>query len=365
MLKLDKASVGYNRKVIIDNIEIEVKPGEILSLIGPNGAGKSTILKTIIKQLALIDGAVVVDGKNLEGTSEKELSKITAMVMTEKIKTEYMSCKDIVAMGRYPYTGMLGNLTARDEEKVIEALKRVEAEELVDADFMKISDGQKQRVMLAKALCQEPKLLVLDEPTSYLDMKYKRSLMSIIRELAIKDNISIIMSLHEVELAKRVSDKIACVKDGKLECVGTPEDIFADSYIEKLYDLDEGSYDDDLGILELPKVCGEPKVFVIGGGGSAINCYYKLQRKQIPFAAGIIHSNDVEYKIANKLAVKLVSEKAFSKIEESKLETAKDIINNCEKVICMVSEFGEYNQINEKLLQYAKELDKIVDIRDI
>lgn len=362
MLKMEKACVGYNHRVLIDNISIEINPGEIVTLVGPNGSGKSTILKTIVGQLELLDGVIAVDSLNVNKAREKELAQLVSMVMTERVKTEYMSCREIVAMGRYPYTGMLGTLTDRDYNMVDAAIERVSAKDVAHCDFMKISDGQKQRIMLAKALCQEPKLMVLDEPTSYLDMKYKLSLMGIIRELAAKDNIAIIMSLHEVELAKRVSDKLVCIKDGRIDKIGAPEEVFSDDYIEILYDITEGSYDADLGMLELPRVEGDPGVFVIGGGGSGISTYYRLQRQGIPFAAGILGENDIEYRVAGKLAVSVVSEKAFTLFSEAAYNQAKSLIDRCEGVICTLQEFGEINQMNKSLLQYAENNGKIINI---
>ncbi|MBO7700526.1 MAG: ABC transporter ATP-binding protein, partial [Eubacteriaceae bacterium] len=147
-LKLEKLSVGYGTKVVIGDIDLDIHKGEVISLIGPNGAGKSTIMKTLSKQLPIISGRVVLDGEDLNEYSYRDLSKKMAVVLTEKLKTELMTCRDIVSTGRYPYTGKLGVLTEEDDKKVEEAMRKVNAYDLRDKDFTAISDGQRQRVLL-------------------------------------------------------------------------------------------------------------------------------------------------------------------------------------------------------------------------
>ena len=165
--ELDNLSVGYNRKTLIHDICLDIKKGEIVTLIGPNGAGKSTILKSITRQLDIIGGKVIFDAGDLMKISFKELSQKMAVVLTERLKTELLTCHDIVATGRYPYTGRLGILSHEDEDKVDAALAAVNAQELGSQDFNAISDGQRQRVLLARAICQEPEVIILDEPTSW------------------------------------------------------------------------------------------------------------------------------------------------------------------------------------------------------
>ena len=172
------------------------------------GSGKSTILKSITRQLQIIGGKVHFDNQNLLSFTFRDLSTRMAVVLTERMKPELMTCHDIVATGRYPYTGRLGILTREDEEKVEEAMKAVHAEALGSRDFNNISDGQRQRVLLARAICQEPDIIILDEPTSFLDIKHKLDLLSILRDMEKKKQITVIMSLHEIDLAQKIADKI-------------------------------------------------------------------------------------------------------------------------------------------------------------
>ena len=258
----EQMTVGYDGKPLIRDIEIRLNRGEILTLIGPNGAGKSTILKSLTRQLKLVGGTVYLDQKLMSQMSGKEVAQKLAVVTTERIRPELMTCEDIVATGRYPYTGTLGILSEGDWEKVHKAMEMVHALDFKDRDFTEISDGQRQRILLARAICQEPEVIVLDEPTSFLDIRHKLELLSILKKMVLEHHTAVLMSLHELDLAQKISDYVICVHGDRIEKYGTPEEIFTDGYIPKLYGMTVGSYEERTGDLELPKVEGDPKVFV-------------------------------------------------------------------------------------------------------
>ena len=242
-LKTKELAVGYKDSVIIDNIDLEFEKGSITTLIGPNGAGKSTLLKTIARQLEPVHGKVYLGQKELREWQPKELAKEVSVLLTDRVCPELTSCAEIVAMGRYPYTDLFGRLTDEDERAVWEALELVNASELAQRDFASLSDGQRQRVLLARAICQQPQLLILDEPTAYLDIKHKLELLALLRDLAKSKGTTVIMSLHEVELAIKVSDKLLSLKDGRVAAFGPPEEIVKNHGIEKLFDLEGLDYE--------------------------------------------------------------------------------------------------------------------------
>ena len=153
--------------------------------------------------------------------SGRDFARKLSVVLTERVRPEMMTCKEVVATGRYPYTGKFGVLSKEDWKIVDEAVRLVHIEDLAERDFTKTSDGQKQRVMLARALCQQPDILVLDEPTSFLDVRYKLELLAILERMARKKHITVIMSLHEIDLAQKVSDKIICVKGDTIAHYGS------------------------------------------------------------------------------------------------------------------------------------------------
>lgn len=358
-LTMRDLTVGYDRIPLIKNINLGVRSGEILTLIGPNGSGKSTILKTITKQLKTIGGSVFLGKESMRELTDSEISRHLSMVMTERIHTELLSGRDVVATGRYPYTGRLGILSQQDWKKVDEAIALVHAGEVQQQDFRRISDGQRQRLMLARAICQDTQVLILDEPTSYLDMGFKLDILTTIRMLARKKNLAVIMSLHELDLAQKISDIIACVKGDRIDRVGTPEEIFSGNYVQQLYGVKSRQFDPQTGQAFLERPEGAPEVFVIGGGGTGLAVYNRLQRQNIPFAAGILQENDVEYAAASALAACVFSEKAFFPVSEETFLRAKQMLGSCKTCICALTEFGPYNEKNRQLFEYAKKLGKI------
>ncbi len=235
----EQMSVGYQGKPLVRDIEIGLQKGEILTVIGPNGAGKSTLLKSIAGQLKPVGGAAYLEQRKLSDMSGAELSRRMAVVFTEKLQTELMTCEEVAATGRYPYTGRFGILSEEDHRKVEEAMALVRVDRITEQDFSRISDGQRQRVMLARAICQEPEILVMDEPVSFLDIRHKLEFLSLLQELREKKKLTVIMSLHELELAKIVSDKILCLRGAYVERYGTPEEIFKTGFIRRLYGMDE------------------------------------------------------------------------------------------------------------------------------
>ena len=234
-------AIGYGTPLLQD-IALQAERGKVLALIGPNGAGKSTLLKTLAGQLAAQGGAVLLDGQTLTTYTPNARARKLALMLPHTARTELATCFDVAAAGRYPYTGRLGILSDADRRAVHEALTLVQAEALADRDFTKISDGQRQRVLLARAVCQQPEILLLDEPTSFLDVKGKAELMGILQTLAREKNVAIIVTLHELELAQKLADAVVCVAPQGVSGVLTPQEAFARENICQLFDLTAVQY---------------------------------------------------------------------------------------------------------------------------
>lgn len=241
LIQADELSVGYD-KTLIENISFSIKSGEIMTLTGPNASGKSTILKTIAGYLKKKAGTVLIDGKDSELFSVREKSKKLAVLLTDRIKPDMMTCRDVVETGRYPYTGYFGILGENDRKEVEKAIQMVDIGEFADRDFNEISDGQRQRVMLARAVCQNPEILILDEPTSYLDIHHKIFFLEILRRLADENGIAVVLSMHELELARIISDYAVCINNGQIVCAGKPDDVFTSEMIQRVFDIPENLY---------------------------------------------------------------------------------------------------------------------------
>lgn len=347
-------AVGYNGRVLIRDIGLTLEKGEILTLIGPNGAGKSTILKSITRHLVKLGGGVYIGGSDVYRWSPREMARRVAVVLTDRIRPELMTCGEVAAAGRYPYTNALGRLTPADKAAVRRALERVHALELEHQQFSTLSDGQRQRVLLARAICQEPEVIVLDEPTAYLDIRHKIELLDILREMAREEGVTVIMSLHEIDLAAKVSDCLVCVKGDTITRSGPPEEILSDGSIDRLYDIRHGSYNLLFGSVELARPAGEPRVFVVAGGGQGIPCYRALQKRQVPFATGVLFENDVDFQVARELSGHVFSAPAFSPPPEALRSQAAAALLAAGAVIDAGTPVGEFNRMNGELLDLAR-----------
>lgn len=242
-LRLHHLTSGYRGVPMTGELSADFYPGEITVFIGPNGAGKSTILKTITGELPPTGGGIDLDGHPLSGYRRKELARRMAVVLTERVRPEFMTCREVAAAGRYPYTGITGRLSEEDYRKVDRAIREVHAETIADRLFPEASDGERQRILLARALCQEPEILVLDEPTSFLDIRYKLEFLTILRKLARNDGLSIILSLHEIALAAKIADRVISVRADHSVSVDQPEKAFCEKRIRELFGIRDENFD--------------------------------------------------------------------------------------------------------------------------
>ena len=241
-VRAENLSVGYDSPLIKD-ICFNVRRGEIMTLIGPNASGKSTILKTIAGYLRRQGGKVIISGTEEDGLLPKERAKKLAVVLTDRIKPDMMTCRDVVETGRYPYTGYFGVLSDADKAAAQRAVETVDIADFADRDFNAISDGQRQRVMLARAICQEPEILILDEPTSYLDIHHKIYFLEILRRLADEKKLAVIVSMHELELAGKIADHAVCINGGRVVKQGLPAEVFTEEVIRDVFDISPELYE--------------------------------------------------------------------------------------------------------------------------
>ncbi len=355
-IRMRGLSVGYDGVPVVRDISLDIEKGEIVTLIGPNGAGKSTLLKGIARQLSPLAGTVEIDGSDLSALSARQIARRMAVVLTDRARPELLTCRDVVAMGRYPYTGRFGLLSDEDERQVDAAMAAVRALDLSRRDFNAISDGQRQRVLLARALCQQPEIILLDEPTSYLDIRHKLELLAILRRMTREAGITVIMSLHEIDLAQKVSDKVICMHGETVARYGAPEAVFTEDGVRTLYDMDRNAYDPLYGSVELPRVGGAPQAFVLSNCGFGVPVYRRLQRQGVPFAAGILNVNDVDYHLACRLAVEVVSEAPFRGISDASMARALALIKAVPRVIDAGMALGPANRRVTELVRAARAL---------
>ncbi|ACV24950.1 ATP-binding cassette domain-containing protein [Methanocaldococcus fervens] len=359
MLRAENLSVGYGNYVVVKGINLEIKEGEILCIIGPNGAGKSTLLKTIASYLEPKEGVVYLNGKKIHDLKPKDLAKEMAVVLTERVNPGNMTGFDIIAIGRYPYTDLFGRLSEKDKKIIVESARAVNAEYLLKKNFFEMSDGERQKIMIARSLAQEPRVLILDEPTSFLDARHKIELTLLLRKLADEKNLAIVVTLHDIELALRIADKMALIKDHKVIAYGYPENIMKRDVVNNLYDLKNANYSEVIGYFELKnnhKI--DKKVFVICGGGSGVNALRYLVKNGYKVVVGVLHKNDADYFVAEAMGVEIIAEEAYSRISEEKFKEALKELKTSDVVVYTDFPIGEMNELNVNLVEEAKKLGK-------
>ena len=366
MLKTENLAVGYGDHIVVDGINLDIKEGEILCIIGPNGAGKSTLLKTIATYLKPKNGVVCLNGKKIHDLKPKDLAKEMAVVLTERVNPGNMTGFDIIAIGRHPYTDLFGRLSERDKEIIVESARAVNAEYLLEKNFFEMSDGERQKIMIARALAQEPKVLILDEPTSFLDAKHKIELTLLLRKLADEKNLAIVVTLHDIELALRISDKMALIKDHKVIAYGYPENIMKKEIVNNLYNLENANYSDVIGYFELKNNTNgknrknNKKVFVICGGGSGANVLRYLVKNKYDVVVGVLHKNDTDYFIAKPMELTIIEEEAYDKISEKSFGMALNELKYSDVVVYSDFPVGEMDKLNIQLIEEAKKYGKTI-----
>ena len=225
IIQAQSLDVGYSKSTVISDVNIEAMRGQVICLLGPNGAGKSTILRTLSGLLAPVKGAVQVEGINIEKMKKKDIAKKLSLVLTDSVTPSLTTVYELISMGRTPYTNFLGRLSDEDRKIIDESLEIVGASFLKERFYNQLSDGEKQKVMIARALVQEPELIILDEPTSHLDIKHKIEVIKVLQKLSNERGITCILSLHDIDLALKGFQKVLLVNDGKVVAQGVPEEI--------------------------------------------------------------------------------------------------------------------------------------------
>ncbi len=237
-LHAEHISAGYGGPVVIDALSLEIEPGSIVALIGANGSGKSTILKVLSRLLKPASGVVLLDGKAVSSWNSQELARTLAILPQVHAMPEDVLVRDLVFYGRYPYRFLRGNTAEQDKEAVRQALKLTRIEHLADRSMVHLSGGERQRVWLALSLAQQPKVLLLDEPTTFLDIRYQFEVMDVVRNLNEQLALTIVMVLHDLNHAARYAHRLLAVKDGRIVADGTPTQVLNPAVLRDVFGVD-------------------------------------------------------------------------------------------------------------------------------
>jgi len=256
VLKTNNLSIGYNSKkiesIVASNINIELHKGELVGLIGANGIGKSTLLRTLTNVQQSISGDVFINNKELNKLSNNQLAKALSLVLTEHIISKNLPVLELVALGRQPYTNWIGNLSKHDKVVVNNAIFKTNIEDIKHKKCYELSDGQLQKVMIARALAQDTDLIILDEPTTHLDMYHKAYILNLLKSLATETNKTILFSSHEIDLAIQLCDKLIVMTKESI-IIDSPCNLIEKGAFNTLFPKDLIVFDDKTGSFRVKK----------------------------------------------------------------------------------------------------------------
>jgi len=269
LLYTNDLGIGYSEKnsqrLLHRHLNLALKPGELICMMGPNGAGKSTLLKTLAGFIPLQEGEAFINEKSIRSLKEKDISQMVSVVLTEKLTIEDFTVRQLVSLGRYPYTGFFGRLNEDDEKMVDLAIAETGLEHFTDRKLSQLSDGEKQKAMIAKALAQETPIMILDEPTAFLDLPGRIEIMRLLRQLTVNKNKGILVTTHDLEQTLRFADKLWLIAQGKEMVCGAPEDLLLQGFIESFFAREGILFDNNTGCFRADEDYSE-RVHIIGKG---------------------------------------------------------------------------------------------------
>ena len=255
VLQLKGLTTGYTAKskrtVVTAGINAELYKGELVCLIGPNGAGKSTLMRTISGSQKPLEGEVFLEGTDIYGIPPRQLAKKLSLVLTERVNAGMLSAYEVVALGRYPHTSWSGKLSSRDHEIIQEAIAMAGATELAERSLSELSDGERQKIMVARAFAQEPEVMILDEVTAFLDLPRRVEVMKLLKNMANQSGKCILLSTHDMDLALRGADRIWLLPKGGDLHIGSPEDLVLDGSFEAAFQSEGVSFDLESGSFKI------------------------------------------------------------------------------------------------------------------
>ncbi|NLN08772.1 MAG: heme ABC transporter ATP-binding protein [Methanoculleus thermophilus] len=353
--------VSYGAKKILEAITFNADASEILGIVGPNGSGKTTLLKAMSRVVARDNGDIRLEGRDLDSFEHRELARRVAVVPQDiSIGFDY-SVRDVVMMGRHPYIGRFASETAQDMEICDRAMRLANVAHLAGTSVRDISGGERQRVLIARALAQEPKILLLDEATSNLDVSHQVEILNIIRDLA--EEITVVSVFHDLNLAAHYCDRLLLLKDRRVYALGTPSEVLTREKIREVFGMEV--------LVKSHPLTGRPyvlpvymhqsgsggnrRVHVVCGGGTGSDILHLLHTAGFAVTCGILNVLDTDYGTAMHLGIPCVAEPPFHNITPKSLAGLREYLDGADTVIVTAMPIGKGNLDNlQVLLDYPK-----------
>lgn len=360
LLSVHGITVAYAAQPILRDVSFDVQRGDLVVVLGPNGAGKTTLLRTVAKAASPKLGTVLLDGQDISTIPTRKLMRTVSVVPQFEGSVFSFTVQDIVAMGRTPHVPHFAPLSQRDWQIVREAMEATEVWELRDRLFTELSGGEQRRVLIAKALAQEPQLLLLDEPTANLDLHYQLEVVELIQRLNKEKGITVLAVLHDLNLAAMLGQRFILMRQGQIYAMGGADEVLTTQNIQQVYGVPV--------IITRHPLNGKPiillserrilaslgvKVHVVCGGGTGSEVMAMLVASGCQVTAGALNRGDSDFETAQLLGVQVAEEQPFMPISEEAFEKTKQMIADAEAVILTDVPFGWGNIVNLKAILEA------------
>jgi len=364
LLSVHGITITYVAHPVLRDVSFEINRGDLVVVLGPNGAGKTTLLRAIAKIVSPKTGIVLLDGCDIARIPVRQLMKILSVVPQSEGSVFSFTVQDIVAMGRTPHLSPLAPLSQRDRQIVREAMEATDVWELRDRLFTELSGGEQRRVLIAKALAQEPQLLLLDEPTANLDLHYQLEVVELVQRLNRERGITVLAVLHDLNLAAMLGERFILMHRGRIYAVGNADEVLTPQNIQQVYGVPvvvtrhplNGKPIILLAERRIPSLRGI-KVHVVCGGGTGSEVMAMLTASGCQVTAGALNRGDSDFEAAQLLGVSVIEEQPFMPISREAFEQTREMIANAEVVILTDVPFGWGNIVNLKaILEGAKGL---------
>jgi len=258
-LRLDKISLGYGKRIVLNDISLEARPGEMLGIIGPNGSGKSTLIRGITRLISPSSGQIFLNGQNIASMSRSDLARLIAVAPQNAVLPELFTAFEVVLMGRTPHLGLFRYEGEKDLAIVRNAMEVTQTTAFAERRVGELSGGERQRLIIARSLAQEPKVILLDEPTAHLDINYQIETLSLIRQLCLEQDLIVASALHDLNLAAQYCDRLVMLSNGKIYCQGVPKAVISSQNIREVYGAEVCVYPHPVNALPATLIVSEKR----------------------------------------------------------------------------------------------------------
>lgn len=369
---------GYGGAPVLDGVDLTVGDGELVAVVGPNGSGKTTLLRALAGTLALTAGRVEAQGKRVDAMTARERARCIGVVPQTSATEFAFTVREVVEMGRTPYLTGLGSLSKADHAAVDGALARSGLASLADRDATTLSAGQAQLIAVARALAQEPKVLLLDEPTAHLDVTHQIEIMEGLRKLVRDGPLAAVAVLHDLNLAATFADRIVMLHRGRARAAGTPSQVLTRANVAATFGLDvlvrrhpvsgayfvvplRGGLDDESAS---PQGTPRRRVHLVCGGGTGAPLMDALTRRGLEVSVGVVNVLDTDFEVAEALGLRVVAEAPFSELTKAALDEASILAAAAEAVVLTAVPLGRANVANLAVLEAARAAGRRVFVVD-